>query len=148
MAMIGATFTGQLFLLLLFFPHGLLIFCRLSFGAPAEHLVTRLPGQPPVGFKQYAGYVNVDEATGTNLFYYLAEAEANSFSLPLTVWLNGGPGCSSIGGDAFTELGPFYPRPDGEGLRRNPSSWNKGTVPRILFFSSSDPLVMRVLSGH
>ncbi|MQM21238.1 hypothetical protein Taro_054276 [Colocasia esculenta] len=44
-------------------------------------------------------------------------------------------GCSSIGGGAFTELGPFYPRPDGEGLRRNPSSWNKGTVPRILFFS-------------
>lgn len=37
-----------------------------------------------------------------------------------------GPGCSSIGGGAFTELGPFYPRGDGRGLRRNPMSWNKG----------------------
>lgn len=37
-----------------------------------------------------------------------------------------GPGCSSIGGGAFTELGPFYPTGDGRGLRRNSKSWNKG----------------------
>jgi len=37
-----------------------------------------------------------------------------------------GPGCSSIGGGAFTELGPFYPNGDGRGLRRNSMSWNKG----------------------
>ena len=37
-----------------------------------------------------------------------------------------GPGCSSIGGGAFTELGPFYPRGDGRGLRLNKKSWNKG----------------------
>jgi len=37
-----------------------------------------------------------------------------------------GPGCSSIGGGAFTELGPFYPTGDARGLRRNPKSWNKG----------------------
>lgn len=37
-----------------------------------------------------------------------------------------GPGCSSVGGGAFTELGPFYPRGDGRGLRMNKKSWNKG----------------------
>lgn len=37
-----------------------------------------------------------------------------------------GPGCSSIGGGAFTELGPFYPKGDGRGLRKNSMSWNKG----------------------
>ena len=37
-----------------------------------------------------------------------------------------GPGCSSIGGGAFTELGPFYPKGDGRGLRRNSMSWNRG----------------------
>lgn len=37
-----------------------------------------------------------------------------------------GPGCSSIGGGAFTELGPFYPSGDGRGLRRNKMSWNRG----------------------
>ena len=37
-----------------------------------------------------------------------------------------GPGCSSVGGGAFTELGPFYPTGDGRGLRINSMSWNKG----------------------
>lgn len=37
-----------------------------------------------------------------------------------------GPGCSSIGGGAFTELGPFYPKGNGRGLRRNSMSWNRG----------------------
>ncbi|KAI5067005.1 hypothetical protein GOP47_0017533 [Adiantum capillus-veneris] len=46
-------------------------------------------------------------------------------SKPLTLWLNGGPGCSSVGNGAFEELGPFRPRGDGRGLVENPSSWNK-----------------------
>ena len=37
-----------------------------------------------------------------------------------------GPGCSSIGGGAFTELGPFFPRSDGRGLIVNKYAWNKG----------------------
>lgn len=37
-----------------------------------------------------------------------------------------GPGCSSIGGGAFTELGPFFPRGDGRGLVVNKHSWNRG----------------------
>ena len=41
------------------------------------------------------------------------------------IWLSG-PGCSSVGGGAFTELGPFYPRGDGRGLRSNKKSWNRG----------------------
>lgn len=41
------------------------------------------------------------------------------------IWLSG-PGCSSVGGGAFTELGPFYPRGDGRGLRLNKKSWNRG----------------------
>ncbi|MQL77518.1 hypothetical protein Taro_009939, partial [Colocasia esculenta] len=37
------------------------------------------------------------------------------------------PGCSSIGGGAFTELGPFFPRGDGRGLQINTKSWNKAS---------------------
>ncbi|ONK57646.1 uncharacterized protein A4U43_C09F2630 [Asparagus officinalis] len=103
-------------------------------GYPSGDLVVNLPGQPEVGFKQYAGYVNVDEGAGRSLFYYFVEAEVDAEEKPLTLWLNGGPGCSSVGGGAFTELGPFYPRGDGRGLRINRKSWNK--VSNLLFVES------------
>ncbi|PHT98595.1 Serine carboxypeptidase-like 44 [Capsicum chinense] len=103
-------------------------------GYPIEDLVENLPGQPKVGFRQYAGYVNVDEKAGRSLFYYFVEADKDAHKLPLTLWLNGGPGCSSIGGGAFTELGPFFPRGDGRGLRRNTKSWNKAS--NLLFIES------------
>ncbi|XP_073013911.1 serine carboxypeptidase-like 42 [Typha latifolia] len=103
-------------------------------GYPEEDLVRGLPGQPKVGFRQYAGYVDVDEKAGRSLFYYFAEADGDPDMKPLTLWLNGGPGCSSIGGGAFTELGPFYPTGDGRGLRINKKSWNK--VSNLLFVES------------
>lgn len=103
-------------------------------GYPAEDLVVGLPGQPKVGFRQYAGYVDVDVKAGRSLFYYYVEAEKDPDSKPLTLWLNGGPGCSSMGGGAFTELGPFYPRGDGRALRRNSMSWNRAS--NLLFVES------------
>ncbi|XP_058781481.1 serine carboxypeptidase-like 42 isoform X1 [Vicia villosa] len=103
-------------------------------GYPIEDLVERLPGQPKVKFSQYAGYVDIDVKHGRSLFYYFVEAEHHAHKKPLTLWLNGGPGCSSIGGGAFTELGPFYPKGDGRGLRRNSKSWNK--VSNLLFVES------------
>uniref|UniRef100_A0A1D1ZK38 Carboxypeptidase n=1 Tax=Anthurium amnicola TaxID=1678845 RepID=A0A1D1ZK38_9ARAE len=103
-------------------------------GYPAEDLVEGLPGQPKVGFRQFAGYVDVDTEAGRSLFYYFAEADADADQKPLTLWLNGGPGCSSVGGGAFTELGPFFPRGDGRGLRINKKSWNK--VSNLLFVES------------
>lgn len=59
-------------------------------GYPEEDLVVRLPGQPKVGFKQYAGYVDVDFKSGRSLFYYFVEAEVDPDHKPLTLWLNGG----------------------------------------------------------
>ncbi|CAN7009967.1 hypothetical protein Bca4012_029647 [Brassica carinata] len=84
--------------------------------------ITSLPGQPKVGFQQYSGYVSIDEKKQRALFYYLAEAEAKPISKPLVLWLNGGPGCSSLGVGAFSENGPF--RPKGSVLVRNQHSWN------------------------
>lgn len=112
----------------------LLVAWRGVEGSPEEDLVVRLPGQPKVGFRQYAGHVDVDVKAGRSLFYYLAEADGDAHKKPLTLWLNGGPGCSSVGGGAFTELGPFYPRGDGWGLRINKMSWNK--VSNLLFVES------------
>ena len=39
-----------------------------------------------------------------NLFYWYHESTTDAASKPLVLWLNGGPGCSSLGG-MFTELG-------------------------------------------
>ena len=56
-----------------------------------------LPGQPlGVNFKQYGGYINVDESNGRSLFYYFAEAQDNPSSKPLVLWLNGGKIIDSI----------------------------------------------------
>ncbi|KAG2314631.1 hypothetical protein Bca4012_065408 [Brassica carinata] len=107
---------------------------NLAEGYQEEDLVTKLPGQPEVAFRQFAGYVDVDVKAGRSLFYYFVEAEKQPHTKPLTLWLNGGPGCSSIGGGAFTELGPFYPTGDGRGLRRNSKSWNKAS--NLLFVDS------------
>lgn len=53
-------------------------------------LIRRLPGQPPVDFDQYGGYVTVDESAGRSFFYYFVEASKSKNSSPLLLWLNGG----------------------------------------------------------
>ncbi|XP_073117390.1 serine carboxypeptidase II-3 [Elaeis guineensis] len=105
-------------------------------GLKESDKITKLPGQPQgVDFDQYGGYVTVDKEAGRALFYYLAEAaSANSSSRPLVLWLNGGPGCSSLGIGAMEELGPFRVTSDGKTLFKNPYAWN--TVANVLFLES------------
>ncbi|CAI9104370.1 OLC1v1003027C1 [Oldenlandia corymbosa var. corymbosa] len=103
-------------------------------GLKAADQITALPGQPDgLSFNQYAGYVTVDPNAGRALFYYFAESE-NSSSKPLVLWLNGGPGCSSLGAGAFAELGPFRVNSDGKTLWQNPYAWN--TAANVLFLES------------
>ncbi|CAH9077110.1 unnamed protein product [Cuscuta epithymum] len=102
-----------------------------------DHLIVDgLPGQPPSSekFKQYGGYVNVDIRNGRSLYYYFVESAQNSEKKPLILWLNGGPGCSSIGAGAFVELGPFGVNPDGKTLYSRKFSWNK--VVNVLYLDS------------
>ena len=42
-------------------------------------------------------------------------------------WFNGGPGCSSLGGQ-YTELGPFRIAPDGKTVYENVYAWNKASA--------------------
>ncbi|KAE8770957.1 Serine carboxypeptidase-like 27 [Hordeum vulgare] len=99
--------------------------------APADQegdRIRELPGQPPnVDFSHYSGYVTVNQARGRALFYWLVEAAPAAGPVaPLVLWLNGGPGCSSVGYGASEEVGPFRIRPDGKTLYLNKHSWNKG----------------------
>ncbi|XVE95740.1 hypothetical protein REPUB_Repub02eG0125400 [Reevesia pubescens] len=94
--------------------------------------IVALPGQPKVSFQHFSGYITVDEKQRRALFYYFAEAETMPASKPLVLWLNGGPGCSSIGAGAFTEHGPF--KPNGVTLTKNEYSWN--TEANMLYLES------------
>nr|BAO04184.1 hypothetical protein [Delphinium grandiflorum] len=97
--------------------------------------ISELPGQPGnVGFSQYSGYVTVDQDAGRALFYWLVEAEAAAATAPLILWLNGGPGCSSIAYGSAEEIGPFRIHPNGRTLFSNPYSWNK--LANLLFLDS------------
>nr|GMD39477.1 serine carboxypeptidase-like 34 [Ipomoea batatas] len=96
--------------------------------------VMGLPGQPPVEFKQYAGYVTVNETHGRALFYWFFEANKNPHNKPLLLWLNGGPGCSSVGYGEAEELGPFFPQKGKPELKFNPHTWNKAA--NLLFVES------------
>ncbi|KAG1371068.1 serine carboxypeptidase II-3 [Cocos nucifera] len=105
-------------------------------GLKESDKIGKLPGQPEgIDFDQYGGYVTVDAEAGRALFYYFAEAvSADPSSKPLLLWLNGGPGCSSLGYGAMEELGPFRVMSDGKTLFRNPYAWNR--VANVLFLES------------
>ncbi|KAF7804001.1 Serine carboxypeptidase-like 45 [Senna tora] len=98
------------------------IFVSVTSSSEADKIIS-LPGQPEVTFQQYSGYITVDEKQHRALFYYFAEAETDPASKPLVLWLNGGPGCSSVGAGAFVEHGPF--KPSERLLLKNEYSWNK-----------------------
>ncbi|KAG7620536.1 Peptidase S10 serine carboxypeptidase [Arabidopsis suecica] len=107
---------------------------RRSFLAKEADLVTNLPGQPDVSFKHYAGYVPVDKSNGRALFYWFFEAMDLPKEKPLVLWLNGGPGCSSVGYGATQEIGPFLADTNEKGLIFNPYAWNKEV--NMLFLES------------
>ncbi|KAK7341090.1 hypothetical protein VNO80_24014 [Phaseolus coccineus] len=103
-------------------------------GLKKKDRIGRLPGQPQVSFSQYGGYVTVDKTAGRAFYYYFVEAQRSKHTLPLLLWLNGGPGCSSLAYGAMQELGPFRVNSDGKTLHMNVFSWNR--VANVLFLES------------
>ncbi|XP_043946159.1 lysosomal protective protein [Protopterus annectens] len=100
--------------------------------APAEDEVTYLPGlvkQP--SFRQYSGYLST--ANGKHLHYWFVESQGDPSTSPVVLWLNGGPGCSSLDG-LLTEHGPFLIQPDGSTLQYNPYAWNR--IANMLYLES------------
>ncbi|THH26769.1 hypothetical protein EUX98_g7412 [Antrodiella citrinella] len=73
------------------------------------------------GVQQLSGYIDV--GTNMSLWFWFFEARNNSETAPFTLWLNGGPGCSSMIG-LFQENGPCHVNPDGNSTVLNPFSWN------------------------
>ncbi|XP_005110584.1 lysosomal protective protein [Aplysia californica] len=100
--------------------------------APSGDQIKHLPGlaQQPK-FKQYSGFL---DGLGTKkLHYWFVESQNDPANDPLVLWLNGGPGCSSLIG-LLTENGPFTVQPDGKTLQPNPFSWN--TLTNVLYLEA------------
>ncbi|OEL18691.1 Serine carboxypeptidase-like 33 [Dichanthelium oligosanthes] len=105
--------------------------CSLSLASDQRDAdrVARLPGQPESpSVSQFAGYVTVNERHGRALFYWFFEAQTTPEEKPLLLWLNGGPGCSSIGYGAASELGPLRVVRQGAALKFNEYAWSKGAL--------------------
>ena len=73
----------------------------------------------------YSGYLNTLKENQT-LFYIYTPSQNKPDTDPLFLWLNGGPGCSSLFG-MLGEIGPvIFDRDSGE-MKLNPFSWNKNS---------------------
>ncbi|XP_057463108.1 serine carboxypeptidase-like 25 [Actinidia eriantha] len=103
-------------------------------GGEEDDKILALPGQPKVSFQQFSGYVTVNKVVGRALFYWLTEAVHDPLSKPLVVWLNGGPGCSSVAYGASEEIGPFRINKTASGLYLNKFPWN--TEANLLFLET------------
>ncbi|XP_026742974.1 probable serine carboxypeptidase CPVL [Trichoplusia ni] len=72
------------------------------------------------GVNSHAGYFTVNKTHYWNLFFWYFPAQVPSEDAPLLVWLQGGPGGSSLFG-LFYEIGPF--RTDGNTVEKRPIHW-------------------------
>jgi len=74
----------------------------------------------------HSGYLPVRNGKDSAMYYMYFEADEPSPDLstaPIILWLQGGPGCSSLFGAVYIN-GPWYVQPD-LSLRENPGRWNK-----------------------
>jgi vitellogenic carboxypeptidase-like protein len=77
-------------------------------------------------FKQqsFSGYLTVNKEYNSNMFFWFFPAQnGNKPDTPVLLWLQGGPGASSLFA-LFTEIGPIYIDAN-ENIQLRPITWNK-----------------------
>lgn len=111
--------------------------------SPDDHLVTSLPllAEGTLPTKHWAGLLPASPNADKYLFYWLFAPDLSQNSdlqeadIPLVIWLNGGPGCSSMDG-LFLENGPLrFEKRESDGtfqLVAAQHSWHK--VPAYMVY--------------
>uniref|UniRef100_A0A8C3B2C0 Carboxypeptidase n=1 Tax=Cyclopterus lumpus TaxID=8103 RepID=A0A8C3B2C0_CYCLU len=115
------------------FAAGLLV-CLLAVSraqyAPDE--VTHLPGMSfKPNYRQWSGHLQA--RPGKFLHYWFVTSQRDPVTDPVVLWLNGGPGCSSLDG-FLSENGPFHINDNGATVYENTFSWNK--IANVLYLES------------
>jgi vitellogenic carboxypeptidase-like protein len=80
----------------------------------------------------FSGFLTVNASTGSNTFFWYFPPMNGNASAPTLLWLQGGPGSSSLFG-LFYEIGPYFVDSD-QNLVANPHSWNNEHG--LLFFDN------------
>jgi carboxypeptidase C (cathepsin A) len=89
--------------------------------------VPSLPLYGDLPFSSDAGYLTINENSGSYMYYWMFASQNDPSNDPIAVWLQGGPGASSVSG-GFMENGPFKVHKDASGqlhVLDNEYSWNK-----------------------
>ncbi|XP_035389366.1 lysosomal protective protein [Electrophorus electricus] len=94
--------------------------------------VINLPGMSfTPNYRQWSGYLKA--SSGKFLHYWFVTSQRDPLADPVVLWLNGGPGCSSLDG-FLSENGPFHVNDDGATLYKNEFSWNR--IANMLYLES------------
>ena len=122
----------------------LALFCSLvvstiSITLPTQedYLIDSLPlfnSSESIKFKQYAGYMPIGDVDETSLFFWFVESQNDPVNDPVALWLNGGPGSSSIDEGFWQEHGPFRITVDAVEVNEYAWSWNK--IASIIYLES------------
>jgi len=91
----------------------------------------------------FSGYITANETDDTNLFYWFFEAQNGNKQAPVVLFLQGGPGASSLFG-LFAENGPYMMLQNLTMVPRTIGNWNQDYAmmyidnPKNVGFSYSD----------
>lgn len=106
--------------------------------------ITSLPGlAAPLPFDMFSGYITVDPDHGRALFYWFVESAGDPAKDPILVWMQGGPGCSSLIGYEWVA----GPRGGGRGARQRFGVPRPALHPRRLRVTPLLPPCVRVPRG-